>query len=65
MSSEEFDMDYATTEEMSQKWGITRRRITKLCNEGRIQGAVLMGRTWIIPKDAPKPEEQKRGPKHR
>ena len=34
MHSEEFDMDYATTDEMSLKWGITRRRITKLCNEG-------------------------------
>ena len=58
-------MDYATTEEMSQKWGITTRRITKLCNEGRVHGAVLMGRTWIIPKNTPKPEEQKRGSKHR
>lgn len=56
-------MDYMTTLEASEKWGISTRRITKLCNEGRICGATLMGRTWIIPKDAKKPEEQKRGRK--
>ena len=56
-------MEYATTREIAEKWGITNRRITKLCNEGRVDGAVLMGRIWIIPKNAPKPEGQKRGPK--
>lgn len=56
-------MEYSTTIEMAEKWGITSRRITKLCNEGRVEGAVLMGHTWIIPKDAAKPDKQKRGPK--
>ena len=58
-------MNYTTTDEIASKWGITKRRVTKLCNEGRVKGAVLMGRTWIIPKDTPKPKEQKRGPKHK
>ena len=56
-------MDYMTTIEASQKWNISTRRITTLCNEGRIAGAVLMGRTWIIPKNVLKPVEQKRGRK--
>ena len=56
-------MDYMTTLEASEKWGISTRRITKLCNEDRIEGATLMGRTWIIPRDAEKPDEQKRGRK--
>lgn len=56
-------MEYATTMEMAEKWGITSRRITKLCNEGRVDGAILMGHTWIIPRNTPKPDEQKRGPK--
>lgn len=56
-------MEYATTTEMAEKWGITSRRITKLCNEGRVEGAILMGHTWLIPRNAPKPSEQKRGPK--
>lgn len=32
-------MEYATTNEMAEKRGITSRRITKLCNEGRVEGA--------------------------
>ena len=56
-------MEYVTTNEMARKWGITRRRITKLCKDGRVEGAVLMGYTWIIPKNTPKPDEKKRGPK--
>lgn len=56
-------MDYMTTIEASKLWGISSRRITKLCNEGRVAGAVIMGHTWLLPKDAKKPTEQKRGPK--
>lgn len=46
---------YISTDEASQKWGITKRRITLLCNEGRIPGIIKIGRTWAIPKDAEKP----------
>lgn len=56
-------MDYMTTIEASKLWGISTRRITKLCNEGRITGASLMGRTWIIPKSSLRPEELRRGRK--
>jgi len=48
-------MDYMTTRELSIKWDITDRRILQYCNAGRIKGAVKMGNTWIIPKDAEKP----------
>ena len=56
-------MDYLTTNEIAEKWGISSRWVTELCNEGRIKGAAQMGRTWIIPKNAEKPEELKRGKK--
>ncbi|MDO4487400.1 DNA-binding protein [Hornefia butyriciproducens] len=52
-------MDYITTHEAAEKWGITRRRVSKLCQEGRIQGAVLMGKTWILPARAEKPEDHR------
>lgn len=42
-------MSFATTTEMAEKWSISRRRITRLCGEGRIEGAVLKGNTWLIP----------------
>ena len=40
-------MNYLTTIEMSKKWGITSRRIAILCEQGRIDGVVKKGKTWI------------------
>jgi excisionase family DNA binding protein len=56
-------MEFMTTTEAATLWGISSRRITTLCNEGRVQGATNVGRTWLIPKGAKKPEEHKRGRK--
>lgn len=56
-------MDYLTSIETAEKWGISRRRVTVLCNEGRVKGAVLKGNTWLIPDKAEKPKEMKRGVK--
>jgi hypothetical protein len=50
-------MDYIGTKEAAEKWGITERRIQKLCEEGRIHGAVRFVRVWAIPKDAEKPAD--------
>lgn len=47
-------MDYISTKEAAQKWGISERRMQKLCEEGRIPGAVRFVRVWAIPKDAKK-----------
>ena len=49
-------MDYITTIEMSKIWGISSRRISLLCSQGRVPGAEKKGKTWLIPKDAVKPE---------
>ena len=48
-------MEYLTTVEMSKIWNITSRRIGVLCTEGRIEGAIKKGKTWLIPSDAEKP----------
>lgn len=53
-------MDYLTTSEFAEKWNITRRRVTKLCTEGRIDGAILKGNTWLIPADTEKPDDPRR-----
>ncbi len=39
-------MNYLTTAEAAEKWGISRRRVNVLCNEGRIIG----GRRLIYEK---------------
>lgn len=53
-------MDFLTTTEMAEKWSVSRRRVTTLCREGRIEGAILKGNTWLIPNDAKKPDDPRR-----
>lgn len=53
-------MNYLTTSEMAQKWNLSRRRISAFCLSGRIKGAVLKGKTWLIPQNAQKPEDPRR-----
>lgn len=49
------ESELMTTKEASELWGITHRRIQVLCGNGQVNGAVRMGRTWIIPRGTPKP----------
>ena len=53
-------MELLTTSEMAKKWDISRRRVTTLCAEGRIEGAILKGNTWLIPENAEKPDDLRR-----
>jgi Fic family protein len=48
-------MGYITTKEASLKWEISDRRIRVLCTEGKIEGAIKIGRNWSVPSDAMKP----------
>ena len=53
-------MEYLTTLEMSEKWGISARRIALLCEQGRISGVVKKGKTWLIPEEAEKPADKRK-----
>ena len=48
-----------TVKEAAALWGITERRVTVLCKEGRIEGAYKNGRSWSIPADAAKPADSR------
>lgn len=48
-------MDFISVQEAATRWGISERRIQKLCEENRIPGVVRFSRVWLIPKDAKKP----------
>ena len=48
-------MNYMTITEAAEKWGITARRVQKLCEENRIDGLLRFGRSYMIPRDAKKP----------
>lgn len=49
-------MKYLTTSQIAEKWGLTERRIRMMCQEGKIEGAFLVGKTWNIPENAEKPK---------
>lgn len=48
-----------TVKETAEQWGITERRVSLLCSEGRIEGAYKAGRSWRIPLDAQKPVDSR------
>ena len=50
-------MEVLTTKQASELWSISRRRITKLCEEGRIKNATKVGGIWIMPIDTEKPTD--------
>ena len=52
-------MEYLSISQTAEKWGITRRRVQRLCVEGRISGATKIGSYWAIPVDAEKPRDER------
>ena len=53
-------MEYLTSAECAKNWGITQRRVAIYCKEGRIGGAVMKGRMWMIPENTQKPQDPRR-----
>lgn len=49
------DMTYLKVSEAAKKWGISDRRVRKLCAEGRINGVIRKGNLYLIPEDAVRP----------
>ena len=50
-------MGYMSCPQAAKKWGISERRVQKLCEENRILGVSKIGYMWLIPKDAKKPAD--------
>ncbi len=48
-------MKYITVKQASERWGISDRRVRILCAEGRIEGVIKKGRSYLVPADAFKP----------
>ena len=53
-------LEYISAPEAAKKWGISERRVQKLCEENRIPGVAKFSRMWLIPKDAEKPVDGRR-----
>ena len=44
--------EYMTIKETAEKWGVSTRRVTTLCHEGRIKGVVKFGVSFAIPANS-------------
>lgn len=53
-------MEYLTSAECAEIWGVSQRRVAIYCKQGRIEGAVIRGKMWLIPAKAKKPEDPRR-----
>lgn len=53
-------VNYISVEEASQKWQISERSVRNYCAQGRVEGALLEGKTWKIPSTAEKPDRKHR-----
>ena len=51
---------YLTSNEISKIWKVSERSVRDYCSKGRVIGAYLEGKTWMIPEDVSKPERQTR-----
>ena len=52
-------MEYMSAAEAAIKWGISERRVQKLCEQNRIPGIFRFSRIWLIPKNAEKPVDKR------
>lgn len=48
-------MEYILSTKAAEKWGISERSVRNYCASGRVEGAFLQGKTWLIPITAAKP----------
>ena len=56
-TSEKTMTEYVSAQNVSNMWGITKRRVQYLCEQNRIPGAVRIGNMWAIPSNAEKPKD--------
>lgn len=53
-------MEFMSVRDAALLWNISERRVQKFCEDGRIEGVLRFGRSWMIPKDAKKPVDPRK-----
>ena len=53
-------MRYISVTKFAEKFGISERTARNYCAVGKIEGAILVGKTWSIPEDALLPERKRK-----
>lgn len=54
-------MEYIKVSKAAEKWGISARRVRVLCAEGKIDGVIRKGNLYMIPANAAKPMDGRKG----
>ena len=52
-------LSFISAKEAAEKWNISQRRVSVLCSENRIDGAMMVGNMWIIRSTAKKPIDKR------
>ncbi|MBD5350105.1 MAG: Fic family protein [Bacteroides sp.] len=52
-------MKFITVKQFANLHNISERTVRNYCNQGKIEGAFLLGKTWNIPFDAKPPQQKK------
>ena len=53
-------MEYITTREAADKWGVSERQVQQLCHKGAVDGAIRFNRSYAIPANAARPLDARR-----
>ena len=51
--------DMMKVKDAATLWGLTPRRVSELCKQGKIANARKVGKAWMIPANTPKPTDQR------
>jgi len=52
-------MEFISVNQFAQQHDLSERTVRNWCASGKIEGAILVGKTWNIPADAPLPRKDK------
>lgn len=53
-------MKYLASKQIAKIWNVSERSVRNYCASGRVVGAYLQGKTWMIPENALKPKREVR-----
>ena len=53
-------MDYISTKEAAQAWGVSPRLVQRMLLDGRVPDAIKCGDIWLIPRTADKPADPRK-----
>ena len=51
---------YLSVREISYKWNVSERWVSKLAQDGRIPGVERFGRSWVTPEGTEKPADPRK-----